>query len=269
MKKKKLVVLGSGALGTIIAETVCQKLSKNYEILGIFSETQEESLELSKKINCKTYSSLDQAILDKPDYLIEAAGSDVVKDIAIKVLENGINLIPLSVGAFADKDFYKAIKEKAIENNVRIHIPSGAVGGFDVLRGAMLIEDVDVSITTEKSPESLEGVPFLKGRRLSRDNEELVFKGSASQAIKHFPENVNVAVATALSTIGVDKTEVIIKSIPKTASNKHRIESIGETIKINLEIESTPSKENPKSSELAAYSVIALLENLASPISFN
>lgn len=51
-------------------------------------------------------------------------------------------------------------------------------------------------------------------------------------------------------------------------SNKHRIELAGDTVQVTVEIESTPSEENPKSSTLAAYSVIALLRNMVSPISF-
>lgn len=268
MRKYKLVIVGSGSLGTIIGEAVVRNLSDRYEILGIYGRTIKNIKKLSDKLFCKTYESFDEVIEDKPDYIIEAASVDVVKDIGTKVMENGINLIPLSVGAFADKEFYKEMKEKALANNVRIHMPAGAVGGFDVLRASMLVEDSDVSIITEKSPESLNGAPFLKGRTLSKEESEEVFRGSASEAIKYFPENINVAVATALATKGVNDTEVVIKSIPGVLSNKHSIKSVGETVGVNIEIESKPSKDNPKSSTLAAYSVVALLENLVSPITF-
>ncbi len=268
MKKHKLAIVGCGALGSIIGEVVCKDLSKNYEVLGVYSRTIEKTRKLSDKLSCKAYETFDQVIDDKPDYIIEAAAPIVVKDIGVRVLENGINLIPLSVGAFADKDFYKIMEKKATENNVRIHLPSGAVGGFDVLHGSMLAEDVDVSIVTEKSPKSLNGAPFLEGRVLSEEKSEEIFRGSALEAIKYFPKNVNVAVSTALATTGVNDTEVVIKSVPGAKSNKHKIRSKGETIEVNIVIESTPSADNPKSSTLAAYSVIALLENLVSPITF-
>lgn len=268
MKKYKLAIVGSGSLASIIGEYVVKELYERYEILGIFSRKIENASKLSSKLNSKAYSSLDEMIKDRPDYIIEAASPKVAKDIGIKVVENGINLIPLSVGAFADGDFYKKIKEKALENNSRVHIPSGAVGGFDVLRGAMLMEDAKVSIFTEKAPKSLNGAPFLQGRKLSEENTEEIFRGRAKEAIEFFPKNVNVAVATALVTTGVDNTEVIIKSVPSARSNKHEIQLVGETIKVNVIIDSKPSDNNPKSSTLAAYSVIALLKNLVSPIVF-
>lgn len=268
MKKYKVAIVGSGALGSVIAEALSKELSKQYELLGVFSERVENALKLANKLNCKAYSSLDEMIEDDPDYIIEAASPDVIKDIGIKILENGINLIPLSIGAFADKEFYKKIEQAALDNNSRVHLPSGAVGGFDVLRASMLMEDVEVSIITEKSPESLNGAPFLDGRQLSQDSVEEVFSGSAKEAIELFPKNVNVAVATALATTGVDNTKVMIKSIPNSNTNKHEIQLLGKAIKVTVAIETTPSINNPKSSTLAAYSVIALLENLVSPIVF-
>lgn len=268
MKQYKLAIVGTGALGTIISNAISEDLSADYELLGVFSGNFENALSASKKLNCKAYKSLDEIIEDSPDYIIEAASPNVMKEIAIKVLSNGINLIPLSIGALADKELYKRIEETAKANNCRVYLPSGAVGGFDVLSAAMLMEDVEVSIVTEKSPESLNGAPFLNGRKLSEEKVEEVFSGSAKEAIELFPKNVNVAVATALATNGVDNTLTVIRSIPKLLSNKHKIQLTGDTIKVTVAIETTPSINNPKSSTLAAYSVVALLKRLSSTIVF-
>ena len=268
MKKYKLAIIGSGSLGSIIGRVVSKDLQEEYEILGVLSGRVENAIRLADEINCKAYKSLDEMIDDAPDYIIEATFPDVLKEIGVKILANGINLIPLSVGALADKEFYDKVKETASENKCRVHIPSGAVGGFDVLCASMLMGDAAVSITTEKSPESLNGAPFLKGRKLSEEKAEEVFSGFAMEAIEHFPENVNVAVTTALATTGVENTKVAIRSIPGFESNKHEIELDGETVHVTVIIETKPSKDNPKSSALAAYSVISLLQNLVSPIAF-
>lgn len=268
MRKYKLAIIGTGSLGSIIARDVSNELSESYELLGVLSGKVENALKLANEVNCKAYNNLDKVLADKPDYIVEAASPNVVKDICIKILEKGVNLIPLSVGAFADREFYKKAEQAAVENNSCIHIPSGAVGSFDVLNAAMLMENVETSIITEKSPKSLDGAPFLEGRHLSKENIEEVFSGTAKEAIEFFPQNINVAVATALATTGVDNTKTVIRSVPKMRSNKHRIELAGDTVQVTVEIESTPSEENPKSSTLAAYSVIALLRNMVSPISF-
>lgn len=268
MKKYKLAIIGSGSLGSIIGKTVAQDMKEEYEILGVLSGRNENAIKLADEIGCIAYKTLEEIINDKPDYIVEAATPGVFKDIGIEILKNGISIIPLSVGALADKEFHDIVKQTAVENNCRVHLPAGAVGGFDVLKASTLMGDGDVSITTEKSPKSLVGAPFLKNRKLSKEKSEKIFKGSAKEAINHFPKNVNVAVATALATVGVDNTKVIIKSVPGSESNKHTIKFKAETVNINLSIETTPSQDNPKSSSLAAYSVIALLKNIASPITF-
>ncbi len=265
---KKIGIIGSGSLATIIGQGVSRDLADKYEILGVLSRNYENALKLSNKIGSRAYKSLDELIEDKPDYLIEAASPQVVRDIGEKILENSIGFIPLSLGVFADEDFYKRMEKLAIENKTRVHIPSGALGGFDVLHGACLMEEAEVSITTEKSPQSLNGAPYLQGRKLSEEEFEEVFSGSAEDAIKYFPNNVNVAVATALATRGVKATRVEINSRPGSRVNKHEINLKGKTVRVKVEVETSPSKDNPKSSSLAAYSVIALLERLAAPITF-
>ncbi len=268
MTKSRLAIIGSGSLGSIIGKSIIEELSTHYTLLGILARKKEKTMALANKLGCKAYDTLDQVILDSPDYIIEAASTEVVKDVAIQILENGIHFIPLSVGALADENFYHQVRETASQYHSRVHIPAGAVGGFDVLRSALFMEDSDVQITTTKSPQSLNGAPFLKGRQLSQEKSEDIFRGSAQEAIQAFPQNINVAVATALATTGVNNTQVLIKSIPNLNSNQHKIQLVGDTIKVSVEIQSRPSPDNPKSSTLAAYSVIALLENLVSPIAF-
>ncbi|HHV38835.1 MAG TPA: DUF108 domain-containing protein [Tepidimicrobium sp.] len=268
MGKYTLAIMGSGSLGTIIARAISTELSEDYSLLGILSGSYENAERLAGKVNCKAYRDLDDMLLDKPDYVIEAASPDVMRDVGVRILENGTNLIVLSVGAFADDEFYAGAERAARENNCRIYMASGAIGGFDVLQSATLMENSSVSIITEKSPNSLKGAPALEGKGLSRTEEEEIFKGPAREAIKLFPKNVNVAVATALATVGVDNTNTIIRSVPGMQSNRHNIELVGDSIKVSVKIDSKPSLDNPGSSTLAAWSIIALLKNIVSPIVF-
>lgn len=268
MTKYKVAIIGSGSLGTIIANAIFTDLSQDYEVIGIMSGRIENAAKLANKINAKAFSELDELINEKPDYIIEAASPKLVKDIAGKILAKGINLIVLSVGAFADDILYQEAADLARKNRCRVHLASGAVGGFDVLSSAMMMEDSSIGITTEKSPNSLNGAPILRGRELSQENTEEVFSGTAREAIEAFPKNINVAVATGLATAGVDNTQVLIRSIPGMQSNKHIIKLEGDRVRIKVEIESTPSPDNPKSSTLAAWSVVSLLKRLASPITF-
>lgn len=63
-----------------------------------------------------------------------------------------------------------------------------------------------------KAPHSLNGAPYLRGCLLSEAHAELVYDGTAREAIQGFPQNVNVAIGLALVNVGVDQMEVSIES---------------------------------------------------------
>ena len=262
MKKLKLGLVGCGFLGNIIADAWRDGLLEEYEFSGCMSRTMESTQTLSEKTGCKACGSLEELLALKPDYVVEAASPAVVKDVAEKVLLNGSNLIILSIGAFADSEFMKKIMETARKAGVRVHLASGAIGGFDVLRTAALMSGgIQSSITTEKGPESLEGTPIFRESLLTEAAKTEVFAGNAKDAIALFPTKVNVAVATALATSGPKKTGVTIRSVPGFRGDDHKIEVVGEEVHAVVDIYS-------KTSAIAGWSVVALLRNLVSPIVF-
>ncbi len=118
-------------------------------------------------------------------------------------------------------------------------------------------------IHTSKNPRSLNGAPYLNGEELPETEEKLVFEGCSREAIEGFPKNVNVSVSTALATLGADDTMVKISSIPGAPANVHDIHLSGEFGNVEIKVSVKPSKENPKSSMLAAWSVLALLQKLS------
>ena len=261
MKKIKLAIVGCGFLGTIVVDAWRNGFLEEYSIVGCMSRSRESSEALAEKAGCKVCSSLEELLALNPDYVVEAASPAVMQMIAEKVLKNGSNLIVLSIGAFADTDFLEKIKQVARETSTRVHLASGAIGGFDVLRTAALMSSIQSSITTEKGPASLKGTPVFKESLLTDAEKTQVFSGSARDAIALFPTKVNVAVATALATAGPENTRVTIKSVPGFAGDDHRIEVVGNEVRAIVDIYS-------RSSAIAGWSVVALLRNLVSPIVF-
>jgi aspartate dehydrogenase len=93
-----------------------------------------------------------------------------------------------------------------------------------------------------------------------------VFTGTAREAAKGFPANVNVAAALALAGIGPDRTTIEIWADPGVTRNTHRIELEADAVRLEMQIENVPSAENPKTGRLTPLSVIALLRKLSSPL---
>ncbi|MDP5238780.1 DUF108 domain-containing protein [Uliginosibacterium sp. 31-16] len=261
MQKLRLAIVGCGFLGNIVADAWRSGLLAEYELVGCLSRSAGSTSALAGKNGCQACTTLDELLALKPDYVVEAASPAVLKEIAEPVLKAGANLVVLSIGAFADAAFLTRTESLARESGRRVHLASGAIGGFDVLRTAALMSAIEASITTEKGPASLKGTPIFSEDLLAASERSEVFAGSARDAIALFPTKVNVAVSTALATAGADATRVSINSVPGFKGDDHRIEVRGEEVHAVVDIYS-------RTSAIAGWSVVALLRNLVAPIVF-
>ena len=174
----------------------------------------------------------------------------------------------VSSGAFADEDFKQQAILTASENNGRICIVNGAIGGLDFLQTCALQRgSAEVIIETTKSPKSLLGAPGLDGRTLDLTKRTVVFEGGVQEAIKGFPKNINVGVIASLAS-QKPQTKVRIVADPAANSNTHQITYRSALADAVMEFSGKPDPANPKSSTTAALSAAACLKNLYSPITF-
>ena len=200
------------------------------------------------------------------DIVVECAPAALLRDIAEPALSAGRTLITLSCGALLDNF---DLVELARRHGGRILVPTGALLGLDAVQAAAQGEIARVHMVTTKPPEGLDGAPYLVERGIpvrGIRERQCVFSGSAREAARGFPANVNVAAALALAGIGPDRTTIEIWADPAVDRNIHRIEVEADTVRLKLEIENVPSVENPKTGRLTPLSVVALLRKTGSPL---
>ena len=205
--KKTFAVVGCGFLGNIVLDSYKLGLLEDYELIGVTSRTMEHAAAASIKMDCACCADVDALLAMKPDYIVETASVEWVRENAVKVLESGVSLVVISIGAFADLDFYQKAKDAAVRGHAKIHIASGAIGGFDVLQTVTLMAKAQKlaetsSIETHTGCRGFMPTPVWEDALL--DTQKTVFTGNAKQAIATFPRRVNVAVATSLATTGPD-----------------------------------------------------------------
>lgn len=261
-----LAIVGCGYLAEIITNGIINGLLPEYKLVGAMSRSSSKANRIANKINnssqgyqCTAYTSMDELLATKPNYIIETASPTALKEFALDALKNGSSIVTLSIGAFADKCFYTEVAKTAKENNTRVHIASGAIGGFDVLRTATLMGNVSVTFDTEKNPRPLQNTELYTPELI--DTKKKVFSGTATEAIGILPTQVNVSVAASIASVGPDNVEVSITSTPGYVGDRHIIKIKNDQVDAEVNIySSTP--------EIAGWSVIETLQNIVSPIVF-
>jgi aspartate dehydrogenase len=205
-----------------------------------------------------------EALLERADVVVEAATQAALVERAPAILEAGRDLVVLSVGALLDHPEWV---ERAAARGVRIHAPSAAIAGLDGLKGAAVDGHLDaVVMETRKPPRGLAGAPGVAGLDLGAlTAPTLVFEGTAREACRAFPANVNVVAAVSLAGLGPDRTCIRIHADPSIDRNRHTVTAEGAFGRLRIEIDNVPS-ENPRTGKLAYLSTIAYLRDLGAPL---
>jgi aspartate dehydrogenase len=253
--RMKLGLIGCGNIGQFLLQSINKDgMLPGGKIVSIYTRCEESAVQLAKEFETDAYQSVETLLLSDLDLVIEAATVEAAKEYAIKVLEGGKDLLLSSIGVMADSVFEERVREVCTRYGLNIYLPSGAIGGLDILKSAKAANGLEtVSITTRKPPGALSGEVL--------DKETILFEGSAAEAIKLYPRNINVAIVLSLAGLGANDTKVKIIADPVAVKNSHTIEASGAFGKLKLEIENDPMPNNPKTSYLAALSVLANLQN--------
>jgi len=265
----KIGIIGCGFIGGQICRAVDDGIL-NAEISALCDSSESKAHALADSLKrCKPACLKIEELVKNVDFVIESASQKAVKFIAPQALEAGRDVMVLSVGAFADEELRKTLFGLAEKNNCKLYFPSGAVIGIDGLNSASAAEVFSVTLTTRKPPSGLIGAPYIveKGIKLEAlEMETLLFEGFASEAVKAFPANVNVAATISLAGIGFERTKVRVVADPSLSRNVHELTVEGEFGTFFTRVENLPSPDNPKTSYLAALSAISTLKQILSSV---
>ncbi len=275
MAKIRAGVVGCGAIGSEICKSIDSESGLGIELKLLIDKHPENMERLCKKLKNKPdiiksdSTKLDET-LTEVDLLIECASQAAVREFVIPALKQGKDAMILSVGALlCEPGLFEELESISKEKGCRVYIPSGAVAGIDGLKSGAVGGIQSVELRTRKPPSGFEGNEYVKEKGIdlsSIEREKTLFTGSAKEAVKYFPENVNVAASLSLAGIGSEATRVTIVADPSTMENVHEIKVRGEFGKLFVRVENVPSRANPKTSYLAALSAIATLKSISYPI---
>ncbi|MDM7934974.1 MAG: aspartate dehydrogenase [Methanothrix sp.] len=263
----KIGLVGCGAIGTEIARAI-DSGEIEAELVAVCDHNPANARALIEALGKKPLLVRLDELVSLSDLVVEAASQKAVPAIARAALRRGRSLMVMSVGALADPEIYREIKGLAKEHGARVYIPSGAISGLDGLKSASLGEIRRITLTTTKNPKGLKGAPYVVDNRIDLDSlkaPSVIFEGTAAEAVRAFPANVNVA-ATLCLAAREGEVRVKIVADPMIQVNRHEIVAEGDFGQITTRVENVPSPKNPRTSYLAALSAIATLRSIVEPI---
>src|SRR5208337_3739041 len=243
MNKVKVGLIGCGAIGTVLAEAIEHKLVVCDELVVYdFDASKAQTLKSKLDFPVTIAANIDELLASKPKVVVEAASQQAAKDYVPKIVSSGTELIVMSTGALLDLNVDLG----------RVHVPSGAIGGLDALSSAALAGIDEVILTSRKNPKAL-------GKE--NKEEQTVYEGSAQEAARLFPREMNVAATLAL-TVKPYKVKVRVVSDPSVKRNTHEIQVKWRFGEMSLRFANDPHPDNPHTSALAAWSAIKLLQSV-------
>lgn len=253
----RVAIAGLGSIGSKIATALDQGIEGLVLSAVAVRDSAKHQAFLNGLRRPPQILPIDQ-LGDAADIVVECAPSSQLRAIVEPAVKRGRSAVVVSVGGLLDNF---DLVDLARTNGGRILVPTGALIGLDAVNAAAEGAIHSVKMVTRKPIDGLKGAPFIVQNNIDIDNlrEPLkLFEGSARDAAKGFPANVNVAVALSLAGIGPDRTQMQVWADPTVTRNVHRIEVEADSARFSMGIENIPS-ENPKTGMITALSVIALL----------
>jgi len=240
---KRVGLIGCGAIGTVLAEAIERKIVICDELV-VFDTDTAKALKLKEKLKfpVKIVSNVDQLLAAKLNVIVEAAGQQAVRDYYEKLVASDAQKIIMSTGALLLMNV----------SDAKVNFPAGAIGGLDALESAANAGIDEVTLTSRKNPKAL-------GK--TNTEELVIYEGTAKEATRQFPREMNVAATLAL-TIKPAQVKVKVVSDPKVTRNTHEIHAKWRLGEMSLQFANDPHPDNPHTSALAAWSAIKLLQRL-------
>lgn len=257
-QRPRIAILGLGAIGRNLLASLQSSILPGAQLAALVHAGSAAAAEYPPGLEIVT--NTDALLRWKPDLAIECAGHEVVGAVVPPLLQAGVDVIIVSIGALGDAALRESLAAAAQGGRARLITVSGAIGGLDALAAARGAGIRSVRYTGRKPPQAWLGTPAAQVCELSAIHEAtLVFEGSAADAARLYPKNANVTAAVALAGVGFEKTEVRMMADPSVTQNVHELEVEGDFGRFVIRLENSALPQNARTSWLAALSIEAEL----------
>lgn len=257
-EQRHIGLIGFGAIGREVHARLAPLPGFRVSVLDRHHEAPAEDVTF--------VNGLDGLLAARVDLVVEAAGQAAVSAFVPSLLEHGIDVVIASTGALGEPATLAALANAAAAGNARLIVPAGSIGGLDYLAALSGVEGVRVEYTSRKPVAAW----TAELRALGHDPDALpgvvaLFEGTAAEAARLYPRNLNAGLTVALAA-GHARTTVRVVADPAVSRNTHEIAVESPAGSALMHFANLPSPTNPKTSTLTALSLVAAVRRHFEPI---
>jgi len=259
--KQKIALIGYGAIGAAVHRLLLAHADQ-VELVAVLVHDRAASQALAPQAAALMIDQLPDLLQRQPTLVVECAGHQAVDLYGVAVLQAGVDLLVVSIGALAEPAREAALVQAARAAGKRLLLPAGAIGGVDWLAAARLAGLRQVTYRSRKPPQAWAGSAAEQLLDLGALTQAATFfRGSAREAALQYPRNANVAATVALAGLGFEGTTVEMIADPLAGGNVHEIEAEGAGGQMSTRLCGLPDPQNPRTSLMTAYSVLRCILN--------
>lgn len=264
---RRIGILGCGAIGSRLAKSICHELRDVCVLSGLYDVDAQKAADLEKSLhkNNIAVTSFDQ-LLAGCDVVVEAINSNDTFALVKKSLQARKDVLSMSVGKLLKAEELFLL---ALHNHRNLLIPSGAIAGIDAVKSACLAPVQQITLTTRKPVSGFTQNDYLEAQGIDLagiETETVLFEGEVEDAVRYFPQNINVAATLALASQAKEKLTIRIITSPRYTINSHEIEIVGDFGRMTSLTENVICPDNPKTSYLAVLSAIRTLKDFCTGV---
>lgn len=203
----RIAVIGGGTIARLVLEQVRGGALGAFEVAALMGRPggAPRARDLAREFSVNYVEDRAGLIAARPQAVIEAASHEALRQHLVPLLEAGIGVVVLSAGALVDDALRRSAEAAAARTGALLYVPSGGIGGLDVLKTACLAGVDEVSIQVAKPPAAWKGIPYVEAGGFKLEDLKtplILFDGPAREGVPHFPQNVNIAAILSLGGIG-------------------------------------------------------------------
>src|SRR5438034_10380391 len=179
----RVALLGGGMIARLVLEHVRGGEFPGMEIVALAGRNgSSRGRALAREFGVSYVSSRAALVAARPAAVVEAASHDAVREHLVALLEAGIGVVVLSIGALADDRLRYAAEDAARRSGALLYVPSGGIGGLDALKAACAAAVDEVSMPLAYPPAAGKGIPHVAALSFELDrprSAQTLFAGPA------------------------------------------------------------------------------------------